>query len=166
MQAGAGSARVPLTRVLETDSRAFSSSLFHGRPLHRDARGALFAPGQVFVQLLVQGPPGARGRHAIVAARAVDPGRPAVRLLGVAPGAELLLRAGTTPACRKARAAFRLLEEEGINPSDASPAWFRDFHARLAMRMEPPPYTRARHEAHLALERTGGWPLRAAGGPR
>lgn len=157
----AGTKRLPLTRVIETKSRGFASSILHGSPLCRDPRGALFAPGQVFIQRAILGPPGTRGRFTVTVARAAAPGRRVVRLPGVTPGAELLLRAATKDACWRAVAAFRRLAKEGIDPAGASPAWFRDLHVRLAARMEPRPYTRARHAAHLALERTGGWTPRA-----
>ena len=156
MPTPAGTPRIPLTRVVEGGSGAFSSRLLHGRPLRRDSRGALFPPGSVFVQQVSLGPPGMRGRHAVVVARAAAPGCRAARLPGVLPGAVLLLRAASQGARRAALGAFRRLRDGGIDPSEASPAWLRDLHARLAAGMEPGPYTHARHAAHLALERAGG----------
>ena len=126
-----------------------------GRPIeirnvdaHR--RLAVFEPDEVFGRLW-----GAANEHGtfewtFVVLRAVSAGEASLRMRGVEPGAQVLLRV-TTP--ERVKAALRIvndIENCPVHPADASPHYWRVVGARLAVNDEPPPYSLAAHRAYVA----------------
>ena len=78
------------------------------------------------------------------------------RILGVYPGAEILLCVtgkGRTERVLRAMTALRRL---GLDPAAASPAWFAAMGAAVAMDVPLHPYSADQHAAHRALRGVGG----------
>ena len=82
--------------------------------------------------------------------RAVAAGEASLRMRGVEPGAQVVMRV-TTPD--RVKAALRIVDQIEacpVHPSDASPHYWRVVGARLAVNDEPPPYNLAAHRAYVA----------------
>ena len=126
-----------------------------GRPLEvRDVdvfrRTALFAPGEVFGRVWWSANEYGTVEWTFAVLRAVEPTQGMLRIRGIEPGAQILLRV-TTPD--RVKAALRVVDQiEGcpVHPSDVSPNYWRMVGARLAIRDEPPHYSLAIHHAYVA----------------
>lgn len=119
------------------------------RILDRRRRVLAFAPGAVFafVRWASNGFGTTVSRIDIL--RAAKPGQAISTVPYVTPGAEILLRLSGWPKVERALQAIDAIERLGIDPPDAAPDHWRHVMNRLAVGLEPRPYTANRHRAFL-----------------
>ncbi|PWB82773.1 MAG: glycosidase [Methylocystaceae bacterium] len=117
--------------------------------LDRRRRIASFAPGSIFcfVRWASNDYGTVISRMDIV--RAVGASERYQTLPFVRPGGEILLRVDAWPMVERALQAIDAIEAIGVDPADASPAYWRHLHNRLAVGDEPRAYTREQHDAWL-----------------
>lgn len=84
--------------------------------------------------------------------RTCAPGEPLQRIVGLAPGALLLLDAAGSMRVTEVMRLIDRMEAAGIDPADSSPDYWRVVHQRLCVRTPPPEYTHERHAAYLRRE--------------
>lgn len=126
-----------------------------GRPLEvrnvdANRRVALFAPGEVFGRVWWSANEHGTVEWTFVVVRAVERDAILLRMRGIEPGAQVLMRV-TTPD--RVKAALRIVDQIEacpVHPADASPHYWRVVGARLAVNDEPPPYNLAAHRAYVA----------------
>ena len=75
------------------------------------------------------------------------------RIEGVDPGGEVLLLATGNTKVKRALLQIDVLETDGFEPADVSPAYYRHIHNRIASRQPIRAYSMAQHEACLAAQR-------------
>ena len=80
---------------------------------------------------------------------AVDQGQACSTVPFVTPGGEILLRSFGWPKVERVLKAIDGVEAVGVDGSDADPNHWRHMHNRIAVGLEPRPYTRERHRAWL-----------------
>ena len=128
-----------------------------GRPvdvhnIDRHRRVALFAPGELFGRVCWCANEYGTTDWTFMVLRAAAQNQSMLRLRGIEPGAELLLRA-TAPA--KVRHVLQLvdaIEAHTVDPAHASPHYWRVVNGRLAVNADVPIYSKATHDAYLAGE--------------
>lgn len=128
-----------------------------GRPLEvrnvdPQRRIASFAAGEVFGRVWWSANEHGTVEWSFAVLRAVDPTQDMLRMRGIEPGAQVLMRV-TTP--ERVKAALRVVDQIEacpVHPADASPHYWRVVGARLAVNDEPPPYSLAAHRAYVAGE--------------
>ena len=81
--------------------------------------------------------------------RAVDQGKACSTVPFVTPGGEILLRSFGWPKVERVLKAIDAVEALGVDAGDADPNHWRHIHNRIAVGLEPRPYTRERHRAWL-----------------
>lgn len=81
--------------------------------------------------------------------RAIGRGEPFQTLPFVRPGGELLLKVDGWPKVERVLQLIDAVEALKIDPSDASPDYWRHVHNRLAVGHQPRSYSRAQHQAWL-----------------
>ena len=81
--------------------------------------------------------------------RAVDDGKACSTVPCVTPGGEILLRSFGWPKVERVLKAIDAVEALGVDAGDADPNHWRHIHNRIAVGLEPRPYTRERHRAWL-----------------
>ena len=81
--------------------------------------------------------------------RAVDDGQACSTVPCVTPGGEILLRSFGWPKVERVLKAIDAVEALGVDAGDADPNHWRHIHNRIAVGLEPRPYTRERHRAWL-----------------
>ena len=81
--------------------------------------------------------------------RAVDQGKACSTVPCVTPGGEILLRSFGWPKVERVLKAIDAVEALGVDAGDADPNHWRHIHNRIAVGLEPRPYTRERHRAWL-----------------
>lgn len=79
------------------------------------------------------------------------PGSEAQYIVGVVPGARVLLQVEGPSSVQPVLRLIDAMEEQGIDPSDVSPHYWRVVQNRLAARFDVAPFTLDRYVAHLAL---------------
>lgn len=85
--------------------------------------------------------------------RAVPAGQRCLTVAYVRPGADILLSVSGWPKVETVLKVIDAIEALGIDPADASPDYWRHVQSRIAVREEPRPYTRKRHEVWLLRRR-------------
>lgn len=149
-----------LTRVgLVTIRRRINVYLRFGRPsivtpMDPQRRYAFFAPGQVFCRIWWERNTYGTTRWQLVIMQAMGPHQVVQTIVGVAPGATILLAAD---GVRPVKSALRLIgrvEAQGIAPSSVAPTYWRVAQNRLAGHAEIGFYGPDRHAAE-----TLRWPL-------
>ena len=80
---------------------------------------------------------------------AVDQGQACSTVPCVTPGGEILLRSFGWPKVERVLKAIDAVETLGVVAGDADPNHWRHIHNRIAVGLEPRPYTRERHRAWL-----------------
>ena len=149
------SASTPLTRVaLAYIEPRFKLYLRFGEParthqLDRWRRCAVFLPGAVFCRIRWQANDYGTIRWQLMVMQACTPLDEAQRILGVQPGARLLLHAEGENQVRAVLERIDAIEALGIAPVGVSPAYWRTLANRLAARLTLPEYTTERHTAWL-----------------
>jgi hypothetical protein len=126
-----------------------------GRPtderiVDRRTRFVGFAAGETFA--FVRWAANAQGRTAVSRldiVRATARGESLTTLPGVLPGGELLLHLNGWPVVERALKLVDAVDALGVDPSDASPDYWRHVHNRLSAGEAARPYSRERHAAWL-----------------
>lgn len=126
-----------------------------GRPLEvRNVdvfrRTALFVPGEVFGRVWWSANEHGTVEWTFAVLRAVHPSQGMLRIRGIEPGAQILMRVTTPDRVKVALRVVDQIEACPVHPSDVSPNYWRMVGARLAIRDEPPPYSLAVHRAYIA----------------
>jgi hypothetical protein len=126
-----------------------------GRPLEvrdidRRKRVALFAPVSVFCRVWSQSNDFGMTRWELAVVQAIGPGESGQRIVGIAPGARLLLHVDTRLGRRAAIELIEAIEGEGIDAAAVAPTYWQTVHGRMAARCEPVGYSREQHQAYLA----------------
>lgn len=125
-----------------------------GTPLHevhcnRSRRVVAFAPGAVFCRVHWEGNRYGTTlwRLAVLQAGAGD--APLQRLVGVEPGADVLLAVSGGESVQRVLHLIDGIEARGIAAAAVAPTYWRVVHHRLQARQPLPRYTAARHAAWL-----------------
>lgn len=135
--------------------RRMNVYLRFGRPLevreidHRK-RVALFTPGSVFCRVWSQSNDFGNTRWELTVLQAIGPGESGQRVVGVAPGAKVLLHVNTPRGRRAATELIEAIEKQDIDATHVTPAYWRTIHGRIAARCEPVRYSSEQHQAYLA----------------
>ena len=147
---------VPLTRVALTyiDQR-FDLYLRFGDPARiirfdRWRRCAVFTPNSVLCRIRWQANDYGTIRWQLMVMQAATPLDAVQRILGVQPGACLLLHAEGDANVRAVLERIDGIETLGIAAIDVSPAYWRTLANRLVAHLSLPEYTAERHAAWLA----------------
>lgn len=146
----------PLTRVsLAYVEQRVDVHLRFGEPvrtirLDRWRRVAVFLPGALLCRIRWQANDYGTVRWQLIVMQACTPLDAVQRILGVLPGARLLLHAEGEPAVRAVLAQLDVIKAHNITPADVSPAYWRMLGNRLAVRLPLPAYNAGRHAAWLA----------------
>ena len=120
------------------------------REIDHRKRVALFAPGSVFCRIWSQSNDFGNTRWELAVLQAIGPGESGQRVVGVAPGAKLLLRVDTPRGRRWVTELIEAIEKQGIDATQVAPAYWRTVHGRIAVRCEPVRYSSEQHHAYLA----------------
>lgn len=113
-------------------------------------RIAVFLPGAIFCRVRWQGNEYGTVSWQLMVMQACTHRDAVQRIAGVLPGARLLLHADGTHAVRTVLPLIDAIEAQRIDPTAASPAYWRMLNNRLAARLAMPVYTAERHGAWLA----------------
>lgn len=147
-----------LTRVvLAFIPERVNNRLRFGKPVHetildRWRRTVHFATGSIFCRICwLANDYGTMVWHLSVL-QAGSAGQPLQRMAGVMPGALRLLHVSGELKVQQVLCLVDGIEALGIDPADASPAYWQLLHNRLATREALPDYTVERHEAYQASE--------------
>ncbi|VTU31629.1 hypothetical protein SRS16CHR_04917 [Variovorax sp. SRS16] len=127
------------------------------RVLDRWRRVAVFEPGAVCCRVKWIGNDYGTALWQLMVLQAPMPFDDAQRVAGVAPSAQILLRADGEQQVKAVFEAIGAIEASGIDPCAAAVAFWRMVGNRLAARQPLPTYTAERHAAHLA-----GYALRSS----
>ena len=123
--------RPPLTRVLLTyEHKRASRRLLFGEPVRRQTVGrgvshAFFEPDQAFCYVVWEAGSYGTKHWSLTVCRSVRPDDTVSAVDGIAPGARVLLRAGTAHYVRKALAVTDAIVEAGTAPTDVPDAYWR-----------------------------------------
>jgi hypothetical protein len=126
-----------------------------GRPLvvrdiDQRKRVAQFAPGSVFCRIWSQSNEDGNTRWELSVLETIGPGESAQRVVGIAPGAKLLLHVDTPRGRRSVLNLIESIEEQGIDATQVARTYWQTVHGRLAARCEPVRYSGEQHHAYLA----------------
>lgn len=135
--------------------RRMNVYLRFGRPLEvRDVdnrkRVAVFPPGSVFCRIWSQSNDFGNTRWELNVLQALGPGESGQRVVGVAPGAKLLLHVNTPRGRRAVTELIAAIEAQGIDAAAVAPTYWQTVHGRIAARCEPVRYSSEQHQAYLA----------------
>lgn len=150
-----------LTRVgLVTIRRRINVYLRFGKPsivkpTNPQCRQAFFAPGEVFCRVWWERNTYGTTRWQLAILQAMAPHQVVQTIVGIAPGATILLAADGARAVKSALRLIGRVEAQGIAPSNVAPTYWRVAQNRLAGRAEIGFYGTDRHAAE-----TLRWPLR------
>jgi Protein of unknown function (DUF2840) len=79
----------------------------------------------------------------------VAPAERACRVVGLAPGAIVLLQVDRANAVQSVLCLIDAIEAQKIDPASVAATYWQTTHNRLVARREPAPYTRDQHAAYL-----------------
>jgi hypothetical protein len=116
---------------------------------NRSRRLVLFAPGALFCRVHWEANAYGTTLWRLAVMQAGDGQAPLQRVLGVQPGAHLLLEADGQRAVQQVLHVIDGIEAQGIAPITVAPHYWRVLHNRLQGRQTLPRYTLARHAAWL-----------------
>jgi len=113
---------------------------------------ALFKPGRVlgYVRWRANEYGTQEWRFTIV--RTAEPSLLLSRIPGVCPGGEVLLLVTGNTKVKRALLQIDVLEADGFDPADVSPAYYRHVHNRIAAGQPVRAYSRDQHAAYLASQ--------------
>ena len=149
-------ARAPLTRVaLAYIEPRFKLYLRFGEPartlqLDRWRRCAVFLPTSIFCRIRWQANDYGTIRWQLMVLQAGAHLESMQRIPGIRPGARILLCAEGERKVKEVLRCIDVIEALGIDPADASPAYWGTLGNRLSARLALPDYTAERHAAWLA----------------
>ncbi len=118
--------------------------------IDRWRRCAVFLPASIFCRIWWQSNDYGTIRWQLMVLQAGAHLEPMQRIPGVRPGARILLLAEGERAVKEVLRCIDAIEALGIDPADASPAYWGTLGNRLAARLALPDYTAQRHAAWLA----------------
>jgi hypothetical protein len=151
----------PLTRMslVHTEQRIhirlrFGNAVRRCR-IDRSRSRAFFEPAAVFCRVRYDSNERGRTLSQLMGLQAGAPFDAMDRVLGIAPGTHLLLRAQGTRQVHVLLDQMSTIEALGIGLAAVSPAYWRTLHNRLAAQMSWPAYTVDRHVAQPAGGRLG-----------
>jgi len=132
----------------------FNAWLRFGRPhevrnLDEERRHAYFVPGSLFAYARWSANSYGTLEWTLLVLSVCLPGERVLRLSGIKPGAEVLLRVAGRMKVRRALALIDAIEAEGIRAEEVSPAYWRAVHGRFAANLDAHVYGRAQHQAFL-----------------
>jgi len=135
--------------------RRMNVYLRFGRPLEireidQRKRVAVFALGSVFCRVWSQSNDFGNTRWELTVLQALGPGESCQRVVGVAPGAKLLLHVNTPRGRRVATELIAAIEKQDIDATQVAPTYWQTVHGRIAARCEASRYTSEQHQAYLA----------------
>ena len=152
------SSSTPLTRVsLAFVEHRINLYLRFGHPvrelrLDRWRRSAIFTPAAVFCRVRWESNDYGTTRWQLMILQACTPHDAVQRIVGIQPGARLLLCAEGERQVQSVLPHIDAIETLGIDPVAVSPAYWRTLGNRLTARLPLPAYTVERHAAYLAGE--------------
>ncbi|MEQ8178552.1 MAG: DUF2840 domain-containing protein [Nitratireductor sp.] len=111
---------------------------------------ALFKPGQVFGYVRWRANEYGTQEWRFTIARAAEPSLLLSRIPGVCPGGEVLLLVTGNTKVKRALLQIDVLEADGFDPADVSPAYYRHVHNRIDARQPIRAYSREQHAAYSA----------------
>lgn len=117
------------------------------RIIDRSRRVVSFAPESIFAFVRWQSNDYGTILSRLDIVRVVPPGKPFQTLSFVKPGGDILLTVEAWSKVERVLQNIDAIEELGIDPVDVASDHWRHVHNRLAARLEPRGYTRARHTA-------------------
>jgi hypothetical protein len=112
-------------------------------------RCAYLLPRATFCRIWWQGNEYGTTLWQLTVMQAVVPSERARRLVGVAPGAIVLLHVDRANAVQFVLRLIDAIEAQEIDPASVAATYWQTAHNRLAARREPAPYTRDQHAAYL-----------------
>ena len=130
-------------------------SLRFGKPVRRDGRTRaqrthFFIPESTFGLIRWHGNEYGTTLWQLSILRAVRPQQAASAVVGVTPGAEILLHVSSGSNVRWVLSLIRQIEARGILATDVSPDYWHCVHHRLAARTAPREYSAAQHAAYIS----------------
>jgi uncharacterized protein DUF2840 len=120
------------------------------RALDRQHRLAMFSPDCILGRVHWEANQYGTTLWQLTILQTAHPREPVQRLIGVQPGASILLQAH---GAAQVQALLRLIdhiEAQAIDPADVSPAYWQSLQSRAAANIELPRYHPDRHAAYLA----------------
>ena len=120
------------------------------REIDHRKRVALFAPGSVFCRIWSQSNDFGNTRWELAVLQAIGPGESGQRVVGVAPGAKLLLHVDTPRGRRCVTELIEAIEKQGIDATQVAPTYWRTVHGRIAVQCDSVRYSSEQHQAYLA----------------
>ena len=135
--------------------RRINLYLRFGRPartlqLDRWRRCAVFLPTSIFCRIRWQANDYGTIRWQLMVLQAGAHLESMQRIPGIRPGARILLCAEGERKVKEVLRCIDVIEALGIDPADASPAYWGTLGNRLSARLALPDYTAERHAAWLA----------------
>jgi hypothetical protein len=144
-----------LTRVsLRFVDQRTNVYLRFGRPqcaqrIDRRRSRVYFRPGAVFCRIWWHANEYGTTRWELMVLQAGTPRQTLQRVVGIAPGATLLLHVRGPKKVPFTLQLIDAIEAQQIHCADVAPSYWRTVHNRLAGRAEPPAYTGEQHAAHV-----------------
>jgi hypothetical protein len=112
-------------------------------------RVVYFGPGAVFCRIWWEANEYGTTRRELMVLQAGTPSQTLQRVVGIAPGATLLLHVRGPKKVPFTLQLIDAIEAQQIHCADVAPSYWRTVHNRLAGRAEPPAYTGEQHAAHV-----------------
>lgn len=113
---------------------------------------AFFKPGCVFGYVRWRANEYGTQEWRFIVVKTEEPSRFLSRIEGVYPGGEVLLLVTGNAKVKRALLQIDVLESQGFDPADVSPAYYRHVHNRIDARRPIRDYSRAQHDAYLASQ--------------
>ncbi len=114
---------------------------------------AIFKPGQIFGYIRWRANEYGTQEWRFVIVRAAEPQQPISRFTGIQPGGEIILLVSGNTKVKRVLSQIDLLEYNGLNPSEVSPAFYRHAHNRALIGLPVRGYSSAQHDAYLAARK-------------
>ncbi len=121
---------------------------------NRSRRILSFAPGSVFCRVHWEANAYGTTLWRLAVLQAGEAQQTLQRVVGVQPGALLLLEVSGANKVQRMLSLIDGIEALGIPPTSVSIAYWRTAHNRFAANLRIPPYTAARHAAALMRQET------------
>lgn len=113
---------------------------------------ALFRPGRVFGYVRWRANEYGTRDWRFTIVQSTAPSLMPSKISGVHPGGDILLLATGTTKVKRALLQIDVLEADGFDAADVSPAYYRHVHNRITASRDVTPYSRDQHTAHLAAK--------------
>jgi hypothetical protein len=152
---------VPLTSVvIGRLSSSTQTVLVFGRHANaeqqrQEQRLLFFAPGAILCYLTYRTKAPGIGLQRLDILQAVAPGERCSRILGVKPGADVLLRVRRAGDIQRVRALIAEMRVQGVDPSDVSAAYWIVVQNRLSASEALPAFSVSAHAAGACRRKLG-----------